>query len=70
MNCRWPLSEERSFSDVLVENETVRQHLSEADIDTLLDPETYLGSAPEKIDEVLQRFAATGGNTYRGADGQ
>lgn len=65
------VEEERSFSDVLVENETVRQHLSEADIDTLLDPETYLGSAPEKVDEVLQRFAATGlENSAEGADGQ
>ncbi|MPM19546.1 hypothetical protein SDC9_65972 [bioreactor metagenome] len=56
---------------MLVENETVRQHLSEAEIDTLLDPETYLGSAPQKVDEVLQRFAATGlENSAEGADGQ
>lgn len=65
------VEEERSFRDVLVENETVRQHLSEAEIDTLLDPETYLGSAPQKVDEVLQRFAATGlENSAEGADGQ
>ena len=50
------VEEERAFRDVLVENAEVRQHLSETEIDTLLDPETYLGSAPEKVDEVLAKF--------------
>jgi len=63
------VEEERSFRDVLVENETVRQHLNETAIADLLDPETYLGSAPKKVDEVLKRFAATGlGAAAKGAD--
>lgn len=65
------VEEERSFRDVLVESETVRQHMTEADIDELLNPETYLGSAPEKVDQVLKRFEATGlGTGAKGAEAE
>jgi 3-carboxy-cis,cis-muconate cycloisomerase len=43
----------RSLRDVLVEEKQVREHLSEAEIDRLLDPKNYTGSAESMIDQVL-----------------
>lgn len=43
----------RPLRDVLAENKAVREHLSVADIDKLLDPANYTGSAASMIDRVL-----------------
>jgi 3-carboxy-cis,cis-muconate cycloisomerase len=43
----------RPLGEVLAEDPTVRSHLEEADIDRLLDPEGYLGSAGQFIDRAL-----------------
>lgn len=47
------IEEDRSFKDVLSENEQVRSVLTVEKIEELLNPETYLGNAPEKVDLVL-----------------
>jgi 3-carboxy-cis,cis-muconate cycloisomerase len=43
----------RSLRDVLLEDKQVRKHLSETEIDKLLDPKNYTGSAESMIDQVL-----------------
>ncbi|HET7516729.1 MAG TPA: 3-carboxy-cis,cis-muconate cycloisomerase [Actinomycetes bacterium] len=43
----------RPLREVLAADPTVRQHLDEADLDRLLDPEGYLGSAGQFIDQAL-----------------
>jgi 3-carboxy-cis,cis-muconate cycloisomerase len=41
------------WREVLAADPTVRQHLDEADLDRLLDPEGYLGAAEQLIDRAL-----------------
>ena len=43
----------RPLREVLAADPTVREHLEEADLDRLLDPEGYLGSAGQFIDRAL-----------------
>jgi 3-carboxy-cis,cis-muconate cycloisomerase len=43
----------RSFREVVLADSTVRAHLDEAEIDRLLDPAGYLGSASQLIDRAL-----------------
>jgi 3-carboxy-cis,cis-muconate cycloisomerase len=43
----------RSLRDVLLEDKQVREHLSETEINKLLDPKNYTGSAESMIDQVL-----------------
>ena len=45
--------EGRSLKEVLLETQEVTQHISEAEIDRLLDPTNYLGIAPRFVDKVL-----------------
>ncbi|MDQ0049428.1 adenylosuccinate lyase [Paenibacillus polymyxa] len=47
------IEEHKPFQDVLVANEQVAKVLDETKIKELLNPETYLGSAIEKVDQVL-----------------
>lgn len=44
----------RTFKELLLENEQVKTALSLEKIEELLNPETYLGSAPQKVDQVLE----------------
>jgi 3-carboxy-cis,cis-muconate cycloisomerase len=50
---RKALESGRSLQDVLVEDKQVRDHLSPTEIDKLLDPKNYTGSAESMIDQVL-----------------
>lgn len=43
----------RPLRELLVEDETVREHLSVAEIDGLLDPQNYIGSADAMIGRIL-----------------
>jgi 3-carboxy-cis,cis-muconate cycloisomerase len=43
----------RSLRDVLIEDKQVREHLAPAEIDKLLDPKNYTGSAESMIERVL-----------------
>jgi 3-carboxy-cis,cis-muconate cycloisomerase len=43
----------RSLRDLLLEDQEVRAHLSPAEIDSLLDPKNYTGSAAAMIQQVL-----------------
>jgi 3-oxoadipate enol-lactonase len=60
----------RPLREILLADPTVRQHLDEAAIDRLLDPEGYLGSASALIDRALAahrpRLAAAGA-AWRGS---
>jgi len=57
--CRQALAEGRHLRAVLGDNPDVRQHLSEQDLDRLLDPGAYLGVADQCISRVLARAAAS-----------
>jgi 3-carboxy-cis,cis-muconate cycloisomerase len=48
----------RPFGEVLAEDETVRAHLTAEEIDELLDPEGYLGSAEIFVDRALEAHRA------------
>jgi 3-carboxy-cis,cis-muconate cycloisomerase len=53
----------RPLRAVLSEDPTVRAHLDEAEIDRLLDPERYLGSAGELVDRALAAHHARLGSS-------
>jgi len=57
--CRQALTEGRQLRAVLGDNAGVRGHLSEQNLDGLLDPTAYLGAADPFIDRVLARAAAS-----------
>jgi len=49
-----------SFEDALLQNPQVKQALTLAELKAVLDPTTYVGRAPEIVDEVLKQQRATG----------
>lgn len=49
-----------SFEDALMQNAQVKQAMSAAELKTVLDPTTYVGRAPEIVDEVLRQQRALG----------
>jgi len=48
-------SERQSFKETLLENDTVRQMLSEKEIDAALNPRKYLGTAAKQVESVIQK---------------
>jgi adenylosuccinate lyase len=48
-------NEERSFKDVLAENSTVTKLLSREEIEKVMNPQNYLGTAPKQIELVIQK---------------
>nr|WP_218056289.1 adenylosuccinate lyase [Gilliamella apicola] len=44
----------RPFKEILLEDPSLNQILTESELDTWLDPINYLGSAPEKVAQVIQ----------------
>lgn len=50
---RQALESGRSLREVLIEDKQVREHLAPAEIDKLLDPKNYTGSAESMIERVL-----------------
>lgn len=49
-----------TFEQALMENTRVRDALSEKELRTVLDPVTYVGRAPQIVDEVLAKAKANG----------
>jgi len=54
------IEEEIQFKELLINNKEVKSILSEERIEELLDPSTYLGSAPRKVDQVLDNVRKLG----------
>ncbi|MGP7816709.1 adenylosuccinate lyase [Niallia sp. 01092] len=54
------IEEGQAFQHVLLENEQVSNVLTADEIKDLLNPETYLGSAVEKVEQVLNSIQKTG----------
>jgi 3-carboxy-cis,cis-muconate cycloisomerase len=52
--CRQAVEQRRPLREVLAADKTASSHLSAADLDRLLDPVNYLGSAQAMIDRVLK----------------
>ena len=48
-------NEERPFKDVLAENSTVTKLLSQEEIENVMNPENYLGTAPKQVELVIQK---------------
>ncbi|SCC24819.1 adenylosuccinate lyase [Gilliamella bombicola] len=44
----------RPFKDILLEDPSLNKEFTESELDTWLDPINYLGSAPEKVAQVIQ----------------
>ncbi|HEX4221847.1 MAG TPA: hypothetical protein VHZ97_05770 [Pseudonocardiaceae bacterium] len=53
---RQAVDEHRSFHQVLTSDERVYQVLSASDVDDALDPNNYLGVAPELVDRALAAY--------------
>jgi adenylosuccinate lyase len=49
------LEQHMTFEQALMQNAKVRSALSDAELHAVLDPTTYIGRAPEIVDEVLAR---------------
>jgi 3-carboxy-cis,cis-muconate cycloisomerase len=47
-----------TLRDVLIADERIARHLSEAEIDAMLDPANYLGVAPQMVDQVVDLVRA------------
>jgi 3-carboxy-cis,cis-muconate cycloisomerase len=52
--CDVAVRDGRRLGEVLADSPRVTEHITPGRIDALLDPETYLGSAPEFVDRALQ----------------
>ena len=48
-------NEERPFKDVLAENSTVTKLLSKEEIENVMNPQNYLGTAPKQVELVIQK---------------
>ena len=48
-------NEQQAFKDVLAENSTVKELLSPDEIEYVMDPRNYLGTAPQQIELVIEK---------------
>jgi len=48
-------NEQRAFKNVLSENSTAKKVLSTEEIDEVMDPRNYLGTATKQIDLVIEK---------------
>jgi adenylosuccinate lyase len=48
-------NEQRAFTDVLTENGTVKNLLNQKEIEKVMDPQNYLGTAPKQIELVIEK---------------
>jgi len=48
-------NEERPFKDVLAENSAVTKLLSKEEIENVMNPQNYLGTAPKQVELVIQK---------------
>ena len=48
-------NEQRAFKDVLAENSTVKKLLRPEEIEKVMDPRNYLGTAPRQVEVVIER---------------
>jgi adenylosuccinate lyase len=47
--------DKRPLKDALIKSATIRKYLSESEIDRLLDPQNYIGTAVQQVKNVLKR---------------
>jgi adenylosuccinate lyase len=48
-------NEQRPFKKVLTENSTTKALLSPAEIEQVMDPRNYLGTAPKQIELIIEK---------------
>ena len=48
-------NEQRQFKEVLAENITVKKLLNQNEIEKVMDPRNYLGTAPKQIEQVIEK---------------
>ena len=48
-------NEQREFKDVLSENSTIKDLLTPQELETVMDPRSYLGTVPQQIERVIQK---------------
>lgn len=59
-SCRRAINDKRTFREVLGDTEAVTRHITDEELDRLVEPENYLGSAPRMVDRVLGSRQANG----------
>lgn len=58
--CMKSVEEEIPFRDILMADTRIRQAVAVEELERLMDPSTYLGSAPQTVDRVLAAAEASG----------
>jgi adenylosuccinate lyase len=58
--CMKSVEEGIPFRDVLMADERVREAVGKEELENLMDPSAYLGSAPQIVDRVLAAAEASG----------
>lgn len=58
--CMKSVEEGIPFREVLLDDPRIREAVSQEELEKLLDPSTYLGSAPQTVDRVLAAAEASG----------
>ena len=48
-------NEQRSFKEILLENEIIKKYFNQIEIEQIMDPRNYLGTALQQINLVLQK---------------
>jgi len=48
-------AEKKHFRETLIENKTIREKMSEKEIDAALNPRNYLGTAIEQVDKIIRK---------------
>ena len=46
--------ENRTYKEVLLENEIIKKNFTEEELDWYLDPKNYLGTAVEQVENVIK----------------
>jgi adenylosuccinate lyase len=52
------LAEKRPLADILAENPAVTKYCTKSKITALLDPERYIGTVPQQVERVIQKYSS------------
>jgi adenylosuccinate lyase len=51
------LAEKRPLADILAENPAITKYCTKSKITALLDPERYIGTVPQQVERVIQKYS-------------
>ncbi|MEY0532884.1 hypothetical protein AB7303_01905 [Providencia rettgeri] len=51
---------QNTFIEAINRDTRIRDHITQEELDALLDPTTYVGNAPEQVTRVIEQTKASG----------